>query len=201
MQVAFCPFPAGLVPQQPLLGYATAPATRARSSILLAAGPAVDPAGLARLAARIAPRAADVGRALRGNMRLATDGLFALLFATLLSCAGRAGVAAHEAALCQLLQHGHGPGGPCCVDLTANASGGAGLNGWRRGEFGGRLRAGLNYWSANATHSDAAYGALLDACRAPAGGAARSAGECNAEVRRRGGTRCCDARAARAGVG
>ncbi len=186
--MAFCPFPAGLVPQQPLLGYATAPAARARSAILLAGAPAVDPAGLARLAARLAPRAADVARGLRGNMRLATDGLFALLVATpLLSCAGRAGAAAHEAALCQLLQHGHGSGGPCCVDLTADASGGAGLNGWRGGEFGGRLRAGLNYWSPNASHSDAAYAALLDACRAPVAGGPRTAGACNAEVRARGG--------------
>jgi hypothetical protein len=185
VQVAFCPFPAGMVPQQPLLGYAPVPAARARSPILLAAAPGVAPAGLARLAARIAPRAADVARGLRGHMRLATDALFALLVATpLLSCAGRGGGAAHEAALCQLLQHGHGPPAPCCVDLTANASGGAGLNGWRRGEFAGRLRGGLNYWSRNASHSDAAYDALRAACQAPPGGPARTAGACNAEVRR-----------------
>jgi hypothetical protein len=182
--VAFCPFPAGLIPQQPLLGYATLPAARAPNSILLAGAPGVDPAGLGRLAARVAPRAADVVRGLRGNMRLATDALFGLLVATpLLSCAGRAGLAEQEAGLCQLLQHGHGPSAPCCVDLTADAAGGPGLNAWRAGGFGGRLRAGLNYWSRNASHTDAAYAALLAACRAPAAGGNRSAGACNAEVR------------------
>lgn len=114
-------------------------------------------------------------------MRLVTDSLFALMVAVpLISCAGRDGAAAQEAALCALLQHGQGPAAPCCVDFTGPTAGGLGLNSWQGGGFTGRLQRGLNYWSLNPAHTDAAYSALLAGCL----GNGSAVGLCNSQIMR-----------------
>ena len=185
-QAPFCPFEAGLVPQQPLLGYAPIPAALAADPVLVVGAKGTSAAGVAQLAEGLVPGGAEVGRMLRGNLRLATDSLFGLLVARpLLSCAGRDGLAAVEPALCALLQHGQGPPAPCCVDLTADTAGGSGLNGWRSGLFTGRLQQGLNYWSPNPAHTDSAYEGLLAAClnrSTTDASSAEAVGACNAQL-------------------
>jgi hypothetical protein len=176
-----------MVPQQPILGYATGSATRAATPVLVAGEPKIDSADLSRFAAGLAPGPAEIRRAMRGNMRSTTDALFELLTAApLMSCAGRQGAAANEAALCKLLQHGQGPAAPCCIDFTGPAAGGAGLNSWQAGRFTGRLQRGLNYWSLNPAHNEANYSAILSVCLVgtTAVDNTTARGQCNAQVMR-----------------
>jgi len=155
-QIGFCPFPSA--PAQPVPSYA--PIVKPSPTPVLYSA-ATGNTFADDLASKMgADAGGDVGDKLAGAARTTSDLMSLLLGAVpIIGCAAPSNLDSlmtmeQEAAVCKLLQEGTGSERPCCVDVTSPAS----------APSASALRLGVNYWSINANHTDAAYNAHAANC-------------------------------------